>query len=85
MAEIKLNDSFTSEVNSFRLAGEAIDTKAINSISVDGLSLPTVSEYQDRLWRILKVIHQFKHLVDKDASDMDALAASLRAADMSGH
>ena len=79
MAEIKLNDSFTNEVNSFRLAGEAIDTKAINSI------LPTVSEYQDRLWRILKVIHQFKHLVDKDASDMDALAASLRAADMSGH
>lgn len=84
MAEIKLNESFTTEVAAFRAAGEALDTVNVNSVSAGDISLPTVDAYQDRLFKIWKVIFKFELLTKKDAADMDALAASLKAADITG-
>lgn len=84
MAEIKLNDGFTAEVEAFRSSGEAIDTVSINSISTGDISLPTVEAYQERLFRIWRVMFKFYILTRKDAADMDKLTATLKAADMAG-
>lgn len=84
MAEIKLNDSFLTEVAAFRAAGGGISTSSAASASAGGLSLPTVDAYQQRLTKIADVMLQFQELVKKDAADMEALAAKLKAADNSG-
>lgn len=84
MAEIKLNDSFSAEVDAFRSAGNGFDAVSVNSVSADGLSLPTVDAYQDRLFKIRNLIIKLKLLTRKDAGDMDALAAMLKATDASG-
>ena len=85
MAEIKLNDSFTAEVDAFRASGESLDTVNVYSVvSVGELSLPTVNAYQERLAKIWKLMLQFSVLKKKDAADMDALAATLKAADKTG-
>ena len=81
MAEIKLNEGFTKQVESFRTAGENVDSVNVYSGSVSGLSLPTVDAYQDRLFRIQRIMILFRCLVKKDADDMDALSARLKAAD----
>ncbi len=83
MAEIKLNDNFATEVNAFRAAGAALDQVSVN-VSTEGLSLPTVDAYQERLHKIQALVIKFRLLTKKDADDMDALAASLKAADASG-
>ena len=84
MAEIKLNDGFAAEVDAFRAPGAEFNTVSINSISAGGLSLPTVEAYQNRLFEIWKLMVKFEVLTNKDAKDMDALAASLKAADAAG-
>lgn len=84
MAEIKLNEGFTAEVEAFRDSGERLNTSGVNSVSAEGLTLPTVDAYQDRLFGIWKVMFLFQLLTKKDAKDMDALAERLRAADMGG-
>ena len=83
MAEIKLNDSFSEEVNAFRAAGEGINTDGMSSVSAGELSLPTVEEYKNRIHKIWGLMIRFQCLVKKDADDMDALAAALKAADAS--
>lgn len=84
MAEIKLNNNFIAEVSDFRASGEQLDQVSVNSISVGELSLPTVDAYQDRLFKIRKLMIKFQLLTQKDAKDMAALADSLRTADASG-
>lgn len=84
MAEIKLNEGFKAEVDAFRSAGEAINTVGLDSISAEGISLPTVEAYQDRLYKIWRVMLKFYFLTKKDAADMDKLAATLKAADTTG-
>lgn len=84
MAEIKLNDSFSEQVEAFRASGGNLDKVSINSISSGELSLPTVDAYQERLFRIRTLIIKFELLTKKDASDMDALATCLKTADLSG-
>ena len=84
MAEIKLNDSFTAEVNSFRATGAELDTVKTYEISSGGLSLPAVSAFQDCIYTIGQIMFLLALLVKKDAKDMDALAAKLKAADSAG-
>ena len=84
MAEIKLNDSFSSEVNAFRAAGGEMDAVKTYKISSSGLSLPAVDAYQTCLTSIGSAMFMFGHMAEKDAADMDALAAKLRAADSAG-
>ena len=84
MAEIKLNDNFTSEVEAFRASAAALTAVKASDVAADGLSLPTVEAYQGYLKRIWIVINRFSLLLEKDAKDMDALAASLKAADAAG-
>ena len=84
MAEIKLNDGFSAQVEAFRAAGQNIDMNCANSVSTEGLSLTTVEAYQDRLDKIWRVMTWFRLLIQKDAKDMDALAAKLKAADGTG-
>ena len=81
MAEIKLTESFTEEVEAFRSAGEEIDAASVLSVSNREFSLPTINAYQERLRKIWHVIVAFKMLTKKDAADMDALAARLKIAD----
>ncbi len=81
MAEIKLNNSFSAEVDAFRSAGEGLNAVNISAISAGDVSLPTVDAYQERLFRIRNLIYMFSLLTKKDAADMDALADALRAAD----
>lgn len=83
MAEIKLNDAFLAEVAAFRAAGGEISTSSTASVSAGGLSLPTVDAYQQRLTKIADVMLRFQELVNKDAADMEALAAKLKATDAS--
>lgn len=82
MAEIKLNEGFAAEVEAFRSAGEAINKVVLDSVSAEGISLPTVEAYQDRLYRIWRIMLKFCFLTKKDAADMDKLAATLKAADI---
>ena len=84
MAEIKLNDSFSAEVDAFRSAGGELDAVDVYAFSAGDLSLPTVDAYQERLFRIRDLIIKLEALTEKDAGDMDALAAMLRATDASG-
>ena len=84
MAEIKLNDNFATEVNAFRSAGAELDTVKTYQISSSGLSLPAVSAFQDCLHNIGSAMYLFKLLTEKDAKDMEALAAKLKAADSAG-
>ena len=84
MAEIKLNDSFTAEVDAFRSAAAGLDAGSISAAGAGGLSLPTVDAYQERLYRIQSLMFRLERLVRKDAADMDALAAKLKATDASG-
>ena len=84
MAEILLNDGFTTQVEAFRASGEELDIVSINSISAGDLSLPTVDAFQKRLFKIRTVMIKFELLIKKDATDMDALAAKLKTADASG-
>ena len=84
MAEIKLNETFTAEVEAFRAAGAELDAVKTYTISSGGLSLPAVSAFQECLSSIGLAMFQFALLVEKDAKDMDALAAKLRAADSAG-
>lgn len=81
MAEIKLNDSFAAEVDAFRASAGKLDTGNVYSASTGELSLPAADAYQERLFRIRRLIIQFGILVKKDADDMDALAGRLRSAD----
>ena len=82
MAKIKLNEGFAAEVEAFRSAGEAINKVVLDSVSTGDISLPTVEAYQDRLYRIWRVMLKFYFLTKKDAADMDKLAATLKAADI---
>ena len=84
MAEIKLNNSFTDEVNAFRASGGQLDQVSANAASGGSLSLPTVDAYQNRLSKIRMLMVKFRLLTEKDAKDMDALAASLRTTDANG-
>lgn len=84
MAEIKLNDAFAEEVNAFRTASESLDKVSPSSISGEGLSLATVNEYKERVYKIRALMIHFQALVRKDANDMDALAKSLKEADGAG-
>ena len=84
MAEIKLNDSFSAEVDAFRSAGGGLGAVDVYAVSAGDLSLPTVDAYQERLFRIRDLIIKLKALTEKDAGDMDALATMLRATDASG-
>lgn len=81
MTEIKLTDSFSSEVAAFRASAEDLDSASLISISKGNLSLPTADAYMERLNEIWKMMIRFNLLVKKDADDMDALAAKLKAAD----
>lgn len=81
MAEIKLKDGFAAEVNAFRASGNALDSVSVHSISEGDVVLPTIDEYQDRLFKIWTVIFKFKALTAKDAADLDALAVTLKTAD----
>lgn len=81
MAEIKLNDSFETEVNAFRASGSELDSVDIAGISTGVLNLPAVSNYQNRIIRIKTIMNYFMLLIEKDADDMDALALRLRTAD----
>ncbi len=83
MAEIKLNEGFAAEVDAFRSSGAGLDAVSVNSVSAGGLSLPTVDAYQDRLFKIRTLMIKIELLVKKDAGDMDALAAMLKATDAS--
>ena len=84
MAEIKLNQSFTDEVEAFRTSSLDIqELVLVNPISAGDLSLETVNAYQDRLHRIRGIMLQFRLLTQKDAKDMDDLATKLNAADHS--
>lgn len=83
MAEIKLNEGFSSEVEAFRASGEKLSASA-SSIPTGELSLPTVDAYQDRFHSIWQIMIKFWALTKKDAADMDALAEKLKAADMAG-
>ena len=84
MAEIKLNESFETQVAAFRASAEELDTVSVNSISAGDLSLPTVDAFQDQLFKIRTVMIKFEQLTKKDAADMDAIAAKLKAADTNG-
>ena len=84
MAEIKLNEGFTAEVDAFRSAAGGLDTVSVSSVSAGGLSLPTVDAYQERLFKIRTLMIKLELLIKKDAGDMDALAAMLKATDASG-
>ncbi len=85
MAEIKLNEGFKDEVEAFRSSGESLSNSVvINTISAENLSLPTVDAYQERLFRIRNIMFLFSALVNKDAKDMDDLAARLKVADNTG-
>lgn len=84
MAEIKLNDNFAAEVNAFRSAGAELDTVKTYQISSGGLDLPAVRAFQACIHDIEMAMFLFGHLAKKDAADMDALAAKLRAADSAG-
>ena len=81
MAEIKLSNDFTNEVQAFRTSGEQLSSAPIPIASAGELSLPTIDAYQERLVRIKSIISQFSQLTNKDAKDMDALATRLRTAD----
>lgn len=85
MAKIKLNDKFAAEVEEFRSSAVALDSSSFTSINVGNLSLPTVDAYQDRLYKIRKLLIRFELLIKKDAKDMDELAAMLKAADGSSN
>lgn len=84
MAEIKLNEGFLAEVAAFREAGAAINTDGVNSVSAQGLSLPTVDAYLKRLYDIWGLMVWFQSITGKDARQMEALAERLKAADMGG-
>ena len=84
MAEIKLNEGFTAEVDAFRSAAGGLDAVSVSSVSTGGLSLPTVDAYQERLFKIRTLMIKLELLIKKDAGDMDALAAMLKATDASG-
>ena len=85
MAEIKLNEGFMGEVEEFRSSGERLSNSVvINTISTGDLSLPTVDAYQERLFRIRNTIVKLHVLVNKDAKDMEAIAARLKKADNTG-
>ena len=84
MAEIKLNDAFSAEVDAFRAAGGEIYAVSVSSVSTEGLSLSTVDAYQSRFFKIRTLMRKLELLTKKDAADMDALAAMLKAADASG-
>ena len=49
MTEIKLTDSFSSEVAAFRASAEDLDSASLISISKGNLSLPTADAYMERL------------------------------------
>lgn len=85
MAQITLNTKFSEEVNGFRSAAAELGASSYPTIDVGDLSLPTVDAYQDRLRQIWKTMVRFKLLVQKDANDMDDLAAMLKAADGSSN
>ena len=83
MAEIKLNDAFNAEVDAFRSAGAGLNAGSSGS-SGSGVSLPTVDGYLQRLTAIKNVMTKFEELTNKDATDMESIAAKLKAADASG-
>lgn len=84
MAELKLNDAFAAEVDAFRAAGEVLsDVTSPSTCDTEGLSLSVVKEYILRLDDIWRLLFDFYLLTKKDATDMDALADSIRAADNS--
>ena len=84
MAEIKLNENFAAQVDAFRTSAAGLDKVVVNSVSADGLSLPTVDAFQDRLFKLRLLMVEFEQLTKKDAKDMDDLAAKLKAADANG-
>ena len=83
MALIKLNDGFQAEVSAFRSAGAVLDPADPSSGTTGGLSLQTVDAYRDRLSQISQLMMEFRALTQKDAKDMEELAARLNAADNS--
>ncbi len=84
MAHILLNDLFSLQVAAFRASAKGLDAASYFSASKEGLSLPTVDAYQERISRIWRIMVWSSALIKKDADDMDALADKLRAADNSG-
>lgn len=84
MVEIKLNNGFLTEIDAFRTAGSNLQEINAVSISDAGISLPTIRGYMQRLSQIQEVVSLFGALVKKDATDMDKLAATLKAADSAG-
>ncbi len=81
MAEIKLNDRFAEEVTAFRDAGNVVKDIDFQAPSAGNASLPAIKEYQIRFKRIGKIVFLLGLLAEKDAKDLDKLAATLKAAD----
>lgn len=84
MAEIKLNEGFLAEVGALRASGKELGMASLRTDSAGDLNLSTVDAYQEHLYQIRDVILKFEQLVLKDAKDMEALAAALKAADSAG-
>lgn len=85
MANILLNDLFSLEVATFRGSAKGLDAPSYFSASTGDLSLPTIDAYKERLNRIWRIMVWTGAVVKKDADDMDAIAAKLKAADSSGN
>lgn len=85
MPEIKLTDRFADELTEFRNSGKELETVNVytvsRNVSDEGANLPTVGEYEERLWEISRAVFTFNTLVGKDADDLTALANSLITAD----
>ncbi len=85
MANILLNDLFSLEVAAFRASAKGLDASSYFSASTEGITLPTVDAYQERFFRIWRIMAWTEAVIKKDADDMDGLAAKLKAADSSGN
>lgn len=84
MAQILLTDLFSLQVKAFRASANDLDAPSYFSINEEGLSLPTVDAYHERISRIWRIMVWSGAVIKKDADDLDALADRLRAADNSG-